>query len=166
MIYITLTEAKEQCRVDFDDDDAFIIDLVDMVEELVLSEVEGYVEESGYVTTAGTTALVGDADTTFTNYQVGDKIRVEGETIRTIATITDDNNLTVTEAFASTDDGLTFIMYPGISSPIPKPLKHAMKMMIAHFYNNRESTIIGVGMTEIPMGYKHLVNRYKNWTIK
>ena len=63
--------------------------------------------ETGTVTTAGTTALVGSG-TYFTDYHVGDKITVSGETERTIATITSDTALTVTVAFSTTASALTF----------------------------------------------------------
>lgn len=56
--------------------------------------------EPGTVTTTATVDLVG-TDTFFTDYQVGDKITVSGETERTIATITSDTALTVTVAFTN-----------------------------------------------------------------
>jgi hypothetical protein len=62
----------------------------------------------GTVTTASTTALVGSA-TQFTNtFKVGDSITVSGESVRTIATITDNLNLTVTVAFSTSASGLTY----------------------------------------------------------
>jgi hypothetical protein len=57
--------------------------------------------ELGTVATAGTTTLTG-TDTYFTDYQVGDKIIVSGETERIIDTITSDTVLDVTEAFTNT----------------------------------------------------------------
>lgn len=63
--------------------------------------------EVGTVATAATTALTGTA-TKFTDYRVGDKITVNGETVRTIATITSDTALTVTVAFSNTASGKTF----------------------------------------------------------
>jgi len=63
--------------------------------------------EPGTVATAGTTTLTG-TNTYFTDYAVGDKITVSGETERTIATITSDTSLTVTVAFSNTASGLTF----------------------------------------------------------
>ncbi len=62
--------------------------------------------EPGTVTTAGTTALAGSG-TYFTDYRVGDKITVAGETERTIATIVSDTSLTVTVAFSTTASDLT-----------------------------------------------------------
>jgi hypothetical protein len=63
--------------------------------------------EPGTVATAGTTALTGTS-TKFLDYRVGDKITVDGETERTIATITSNTALTVTVAFSNTSSGLTF----------------------------------------------------------
>lgn len=62
--------------------------------------------EPGTVTTAATTALAGSG-THFTDYRVGDKITVAGETERTIATIVSDTSLTVTAAFSTTASDLT-----------------------------------------------------------
>lgn len=62
----------------------------------------------GIVATNGTTTLTG-TDTEFRNsFKVGDTITVSGETIRTIATITNDTTLTVTVAFSTTASGLTY----------------------------------------------------------
>lgn len=63
--------------------------------------------EPGTVTTAGTTTLTGSS-TYFTDYEVGDKILVSGETVRTIATITSDTSLTVTVAFSTSVASLSF----------------------------------------------------------
>lgn len=52
------------------------------------------------------------------------------------------------------------------SSDIPRSLKHAMLLMIGHWYENREETITGVGLSvqEIPMGAKSLLEMYRvNW---
>jgi len=97
MKYLTLIEAKEHMTVDYDNDDALIIDLIDMVEELVIHDIIS-----------------------------------NGESI---------------------------------PDPLPLTLKQAMKVRVADFYRDRESTIIGVGMNKIPHGYENLVNRHKNWTI-
>lgn len=63
--------------------------------------------EAGTVATTGTTTLTGTS-TYFTDYAVGDKITVSGETERTIATITSNTVLTVTAAFSNTASSLTF----------------------------------------------------------
>lgn len=63
--------------------------------------------ELGTVATTGTTTLTGTG-TNFTDYAVGDKLVVSGETVRTIATITSDTVLTVSVAFSNTASGKTF----------------------------------------------------------
>jgi hypothetical protein len=63
--------------------------------------------EPGTVATTGTTALTGTG-TNFTDYEPGDKILVDGETVRTIDAITSDTALTVTVAFSNTASGKTF----------------------------------------------------------
>jgi hypothetical protein len=75
--------------------------------------------EPGTVATTATTALTGTS-TYFTDYRVGDKITVSGETERTIATIVSDTSLTVTVAFSNTTASATFthtnIIATGIQS--------------------------------------------------
>lgn len=63
--------------------------------------------EAGTVATAGTTTLTG-TNTFFTDYRAGDTITVDGETVRTIDTITSDTSLTVTVAFSNTASAKTF----------------------------------------------------------
>jgi uncharacterized phiE125 gp8 family phage protein len=49
------------------------------------------------------------------------------------------------------------------SSDIPQSIKHAMLLMIGHWYENRENTITGVGINthEIPSGAKSLLEQYR-----
>jgi hypothetical protein len=164
-VYITLAEAKTHCRVDFLDDDIYIQSLCNLAEALVLTEIQGSIDGEGTVTTAGTTALVG-VNSNFTDYIVGDTITVDGETIRTIATITDDTHLTVGVAFATSESELTYIMHPGIPTTIPLGLKQAMLLLVGHYYLIREPVMVGIGVTEIPFAYKYLIAPWKNWTIK
>jgi hypothetical protein len=167
-VYTTLAECKRHLRVDFNDDDEYIGDLQDLVEELVLTAIRGSYVGEGTVTTNGTTSLVG-TDTDFLSYSVGDAITVYGETIRTIATITDNEHLTVTSAFSTSSTGLTYKMHEGLpligGTTLPRGLKHAMLILIGHFYQNREPVSIGVSVNEIPMTYQYLINPWKHWTI-
>ena len=49
------------------------------------------------------------------------------------------------------------------SSDIPRSIKHAMLLMIGHWYENREDTIIGAGQVvhNIPSGSKALLEMYR-----
>lgn len=63
--------------------------------------------EPGTVATTGTTTLTGTS-TYFLDYKVGDQILVDGETVRTIATIVSNTSLTVSVAFSNTASSKTF----------------------------------------------------------
>ena len=49
------------------------------------------------------------------------------------------------------------------SSDIPRSIRHAMLLMIGHWYENREETVTGVGlsMQEIPLGAQSLLEMYR-----
>lgn len=165
--YLTLAECKTHLRVDYTDDDTYIQGLADLVEELVKTEISGTFIGLGYVSTVATTALTG-TETDFASYSVGDIIRVEGETDRAIATITDDEALTVGVAFDNTASDLLWYIETGlpvVSGALPLGLRHAMLLMVSHFYALREPVMVGVGVTEIPLGFKFLIHAHKNWTI-
>ena len=67
----------------------------------------------GTVVTNATITLTGTG-TTFTNtFKVGDAITVSGETVRTIASITNDTSLTVSVAFATTTSALSYTLVGG-----------------------------------------------------
>jgi len=75
--------------------------------------------EPGTVATTATTTLTGTS-TYFTDYNEGDTILVDGETVRTIDVITSDTVLTVTVAFSNTASAKTFthqtIIQDGVQS--------------------------------------------------
>ena len=48
---------------------------------------------------------------------------------------------------------------------IPKGLKHAMLMLISHYYEIREPVLVGVNASKIPFTYEALIAPYKTWTI-
>ena len=162
---ITLSEAKQHLRLDFTDDDAYVSGLCDLVDELVLTEIQGSIPGEGTVSTTASGVGLTGFESYFTDYNVGDTIKVEGETIKSIATITDDSNLTVSAGFANGASELAYIVYPGIPSPVPLGLKQAMLLMIGHFYLIREPVMIGINITEVPLSYKYLIAPYKSYTV-
>jgi len=46
---------------------------------------------------------------------------------------------------------------------VPEPIRQAIRLMVAHFYENRESTVIGPGLvvTETPQGWDALLAPYR-----
>ena len=165
--YLTLAECKTHLRVDFTDDDTYIQHLADLVEELVKTEISGTFVGEGTVSTVATTALTG-VETNFSDYSVGDSIYVDGETVRPIATIVSDTSLTVTGEFTTTASNKTYYVITGlplVGGVLPLGLRHAMLLMVGHYYALREPVMVGVGVTEIPLGFKFLIHAYKNFTV-
>ena len=167
MAYITLEQAKDHLRVDFDDDDIYIETLIDVCETAILNEIKAFTPAVGAVTTNGTTALTG-SDTAFTEMKAGDVLKVEGETSRTIASITSDTALSVTLAFSTSVSGLSFTVEssPLVSGVLPKPIYQAILLMTGHLYEHREPVIAGVGVQKIPFSMDYILAPYKTWVVR
>jgi hypothetical protein len=167
MAYITLEQAKDHLRVDFDDDDIYILALIDVCEAAVLNEIKAFTPAVGTVTTNGTTTLTG-SDTAFTELKAGDVLKVEGETNRTIASITSDTVLSVTLAFSTSVSGLSFTVEssPLVSGVLPRPIYQAILLMTGHLYEHREPVIAGVGVQKIPFSMDYILAPYKTWVVR
>jgi len=48
---------------------------------------------------------------------------------------------------------------------LPKPVVHAMKLMIGNFYEHREPIMIGVNAMKLPYSFEYLLDNYCNRTI-
>lgn len=46
---------------------------------------------------------------------------------------------------------------------LPKNLKHAMLMLLAHYYNVREAVSFTAKSVEIPLSYKYLLDFHQNY---
>ena len=53
----------------------------------------------------------------------------------------------------------------GISPPAP-PLVHAMKMLCAHYYENRRAVVVGAMSSKIPLGIENILNPYRIISLK
>ncbi|WP_126978529.1 head-tail connector protein [Frigidibacter oleivorans] len=45
----------------------------------------------------------------------------------------------------------------------PDPLKEAVRQLVAHLYENREATLVGVGITTVSPGLFDLMAPYRTW---
>lgn len=52
--------------------------------------------------------------------------------------------------------------FPG--SSVPADLKEAIRLLTAHWYENREASIVGVSAQEIPYGIRDIVREHRNWS--
>lgn len=167
MAYVTLEQAKDHLRVNFDDDDIYIEDLIAVAEASVLNEIKAFTTGVGTVTTNATTTLTGDG-TTFTDLKAADVLKVVGETTRIISSVTSDTVLIVTVAFSTSASSLTFEVEssPLISGVLPKPLYQGILLMIGHLYSSREPVVTGVGVMKVPFSLEYLLAPYKTWVCK
>lgn len=48
--------------------------------------------------------------------------------------------------------------------PVPDALVHAVRLLAGHFYENREASIVGVSITEIPFGVADIVADFRGYS--
>jgi len=46
----------------------------------------------------------------------------------------------------------------------PQPIKEAVRQLVAHLYENREATLVGLNITDVSPGLFDLLNPYRDWT--
>lgn len=174
---ITLVEAKAQCRVDADDEDALIgalisaaVDLVDgegtLGRAMITQTWAQWVPESPgivrllmgpfqslfsveYFDSDGVlqTAVLGD----FEARRAGDFYEVrpkEGKTWPTAQNRADAIKITYVAGFGDA------------ASDVPQGIRHALLLMVAHFYANREAST-DLDLRDLPMAVDALLNRHR-----
>lgn len=45
----------------------------------------------------------------------------------------------------------------------PEPLKEAVRQLVAHLYENREASLVGLNMADVSPGLFDLMNPYRAW---
>lgn len=50
------------------------------------------------------------------------------------------------------------------ANAVPPALDQCVLLMTAHFYANREATLVGVSATPLPFGVIDIVNDYRSWS--
>ena len=178
---ITLAEAKEHLRVDFSDEDDYITALI--------TTARKYCEDyTNRVFITQTWRQNNDSFGRYIKLKVNPVISLTSlkyyDTTETQQTITDnsdnfqkDFNSDVASlheglvnAFPSVGDTInpieiiTVCGY-GAAEDVPMNIKHAMKIMISHLYENREGVNVVVGglamQIELPNAVKHLLSPYR-----
>lgn len=51
-----------------------------------------------------------------------------------------------------------------VASTVPAPLDHAALLMVAHYYENREASVVGVNAQPLPFGVSDIVNDFRDWS--
>jgi len=54
--------------------------------------------------------------------------------------------------------------YGAAGSDVPEPLLQAMKLLVGHWFENREGVLIGVTARELPLAVQSLIFPYRIWS--
>lgn len=174
---ISVAEAKLQLRVDHSDDDALIGGLIDsatvyldgwtgilgrcLVTQTWSQTYDDFCREmrlplpAATVTSIISTNAAGVAQSPIsdTNYQL--LHNALGSFVRFKDAYSFAGDLAEAGAVA-----ITFTAGYGVAAAVPAPIKQAMMLLIANWYQNREAVIVG-GYDELPFGVKALLSPYR-----
>ena len=66
---------------------------------------------------------------------------------------------------ARVKSAVTVTLQAGYASAadVPLPLYEAIKLLVAHWYENREASLVGITSSELPYGLIDVLNRYREW---
>lgn len=59
---------------------------------------------------------------------------------------------------------LGYVITERYPSAVPPALDQGVLMMTAHWYANREATLVGVNAQTLPLGVGDIVNDYRDWS--
>lgn len=181
---LTLAEVKNTGRVDFNDDDEFFTRCIRAARETVegpdgagivlmasqwTMKLDGFpseiwiptgpimsIDTLSYVDGDGASQVVASGDYQWRKDRFGARIRPStGKTWPSTHKQFDAVTVTFTAGYPGTDDT------PVSRDNLPTPVLHAMRMLIAHWDANRETTIVGVVAAEVQHGFDSLMNMYR-----
>ena len=181
---ISLAEAKNYLRVDFNNDDTFISELISIARVKILKDtgqVMGLQTITEYFTNWGTIPTTGGnliLPLSYMGYWDGsnDFIVKYFDINNVEQTLTKDTDYLVIQHMGlikvqfintfNTFDRLDAISINYEIEPAntdsTRPLLIAMYLLIQHYYDNR-SAVSFLKVDEMPMGYFNIINQYKNY---
>lgn len=181
---LTLSKVKEYLRVDFNDDDTFIGQLIPIARVKILKDtgqvmvgqtITEYFSNWGTIPTTGSNLVLplsyngsyDGADTFDVKYY--DTNNVQQTLIRDTDYLIIQHMGLLKVQFINTFDtfdrldaiSIRYYLEPYNADSI-KPLIIAMYLLIQHYYDNR-SAVSFLKVDEMPMGYYNIINQYKNY---
>jgi uncharacterized phiE125 gp8 family phage protein len=176
---ITLAEVKDQLRVDADEDDVLLTRLIDVA--VAYTDVKGALGQAMITqkwgqwvnstppqtvslilgpTTGVTAVKYYDTDgvlqtDTLSNYQV------TGTEFATIIGPKAGFNWPVTQQRSDAIRIEYEIGYGAATTDVPQTIRHALMLLVGHWYDSRENTQIDE-LSNIPFGFEHLLNIHRN----
>lgn len=70
----------------------------------------------------------------------------------------------IAAAEAHIDRMLGFKMETEYPAAVPADLKQAICHLVGHWYENREATLVGVSIQNVPFSVHDIVREYRNWS--
>jgi len=164
---VSLADMKEFLRVDHNDEDTTI-------SEIITSAVMAVQNYTGRVFNSTTYTMKLDS---FHNIEIPTQISsVTGVTYHDTAGLSqtlstkkyyiDLSREPARVAFLNTpsiyEDMFNAVTISGaVGHQASPPIKHAIKMLAAHYYENRRAVIVGVKASKIPLGIEAILNPYR-----
>lgn len=174
---LTLAEAKEHLRVDFDDEDILISSLITAAREVVENQTgralinrtvcfgyDGFecefkpifpplqsVSSITYVDLNGVEQTL--SPDTYKVDKMSDPARITAAYNKSFPYSRCENGSVKITAVVG---------YGPDASYVPKTIKQAMLLLIAHLYENREAVVAGKSLSEAPLTVKYLLSPYKD----
>jgi uncharacterized phiE125 gp8 family phage protein len=172
---VTLTEAKAQCRVDITDDDTFLTDLIGRARETIekmnwraflTQTIELWLEEWPHDDEIELPAPPLQSVTSIVYYDVDDVAHTLSATVYFVDVISEPGQVHLKHN--QTWPILTLRDYNAIcvtykagwaaAADVPKSIKQAVLLLVGHWYENREASIVGAIAREIELGIQALLN--------
>ena len=169
---ITTADLKAHLRVDHSDEDA----LIEALREAAIAHVESYCNiklgdvtavmymdgfPSSWEVPVGPVQSVAQIDynVTTTTTQTLAATNWYADLIRRPARISVINPPTVADYTHNGVQITCTIGYP--EADIPAPILHAIRLIVGHYYEQRQQVIVGVNAMELPFGIHALLNPYR-----
>lgn len=175
---VLLAEAKLHLRVENDEENALISILSQAAREMIEQRLgrslitQTRTIKMDYFPLCSDTILLpyGPVQSvTSVKHYIDDVEETISNTLYTVDTNSDIARLVIDDSWPSVDDGINMVTivyvcgYGASSSYVPKPIKQAIYMLIAHLYENRQAVIVSGSPTaviEMPMGVEYLISPY------
>lgn len=175
---VTVTEAKDQSRIDGTDEDTVLTRLI-IVARTTVEKL------------SGRTLITQTWDVIYNNFPSGDEaIYLPNTPLQSVSSITYVDENGVTQTWASSNytvdtDGQIGRVFPaydksyptvrnqknavtvrfvsgyGSSSDVPEPIRHAILMLVGEMFERREEGIVGVNMSKVIVTAEQLLSPYK-----
>lgn len=176
---ITLAEAKSHLRVTGSQDDTYITGLI-TVARVRVEQITGYTPVNTIYeitldaladeiklprTPAASITCVKLYDQTDVETTVSASVyRLRGDKNQTSAVVLKDGQSWPDITLRSSGGVVVcFVAGTGLSAAaVPEPIKHACKMLVSHYYENRESLALGTIITRIPETVDALLAPYRS----